>query len=167
MSIIKNVDKTTVKPGGLVTYTLTYKNMEDPLVAPNAIARNFTITDDFDGRYASVVDAGGASVSGSTLTWAIPGPVGPGESGTLTYTMRISSTMPTGTTNVDNVVVIKSPGDPNPDNDRDDARVQVPVAAEEEPFLPFTGGDMALFLGAIIASVALGSSLRRYGARVS
>lgn len=167
MSIIKNVDKTTVQPGGLVTYTLTYKNMEDPLVAPNAIARNFTITDDFDGRYASVVDAGGATVSGSTLTWAVPGPVGPGESGTLTYTMRIGSTMPTGTTNVDNVVVIKSPGDPNPDNDRDDARVQVPVAAEEEPFLPFTGGDMALLLGAILASVALGSALRRYGARVS
>jgi len=165
MSIVKNVDKTTVKPGGLVIYTLTYKNMEDPLVAPNAIARDFTITDDFDGRYATVVDAGGATLSGSTLTWAVPGPCGPGESGTLTYTMRISSTMPTGTTNVDNVVVIRSPGDPNPDNDRDDARVQVSVTADE-PFLPFTGSDMALFLGAIIASVALGTLLRRYGVRV-
>lgn len=164
MAIQKVANKTTVKPGDLVTYTVTYTNMEDPLVAPNSIARDFTITDDFDGRYATVVDASGGTVSGSTITWAIAGPVAPGESGTVTYTMRIKSDMPDTLTNVDNIVVIKSPGDPNPDNDRDDERVVVPV---EEPFLPFTGGNIMLFLGAVLASVVVGSALRRYGARVS
>ncbi|MCG2806909.1 MAG: DUF11 domain-containing protein, partial [Coriobacteriia bacterium] len=164
MAIVKSVDKATADPGDLVTYTLTYTNTEDPLVAPNSVATDFTIVDDFDGRYSTVVNAGGGTQSGTELTWAVAGPVAPGESGTISYTMRIASTMPTGTTNVDNVVVIRSIGDPNPDNDRDTARVKVPVT---EPFLPFTGGELALLLGAIAAAVVLGGGLRRYASRAA
>ncbi len=169
LAVTKSANKATASPGELVTYTLTYTNTEDPLVAPNAIAEDFTIADDFDGRYASVVDAAGGTVAGSGITWAIAGPLAPGESGTITYTMRIDSTMPLGTTNVDNVVVIRSTGDPNPDNDSDTARVRVSTGSgtEEEPFLPFTGGEFALFLGAIACAVATGAGLRRYASRVS
>jgi len=170
MAITKSANKTTADPGELVTYTLTYTNTEDPAVAPNAIASDFSIEDDFDGRYASVVDAGGGTLSGGKLSWNIAGPVGPGESGTVSYTMRINSDMPSGTTNVDNVVVIRLTGDPNPDNDSDEARVRVATdvtASDEEPFLPFTGGDIAIFMFAVIASAAVGGSLRRYASRAA
>lgn len=164
MAIVKSVDKATADPGDLVTYTLTYTNTEDPLVAPNSVATNIAIMDDFDGRYSTVVNAGGGTQSGTELAWTVAGPVGPGESGTISYTMRIASTMPTGTTNVDNVVVIRSAGDDNPDNDRDTARVKVAV---DEPFLPFTGGELSLLLGAIAAAVVLGGGLRRYASRAA
>lgn len=170
MAITKSANKTTADPGELVTYTLTYTNTEDPAVAPNAIATDFSIEDDFDGRYATVVNAGGGTLSGGKLSWNIAGPVAPGESGTVSYTMRINADMPSGTTNVDNVVVIRLTGDPNPDNDSDEARVRVSTdvaTSEEEPFLPFTGGDVAIFVLAVIASAAVGGSLRRYASRAA
>ena len=160
LGITKSADKASAKPGDLVTYTLTYTNTDDPELFPNSVATNFTITDDYDQRYASVVDADGGSVADGMIEWTVPGPLGAGESGTIVYTMRIASEMPTGTTNVDNVVVIRSDGDPNPDNDRDTERVPV---SEDEPFLPFTGGDAARLLALLVAATLAGTALRRHG----
>ncbi|MHB9002621.1 MAG: DUF7507 domain-containing protein [Coriobacteriia bacterium] len=158
LSIEKTPDKETARPGETVTYTLVYRNLD---LAPNSIATNFIITDDFDGRYLTVVDAAGGTVSGSTITWFVPGPLGPGESGTITYRLKVDSDMPIGTTNVDNVVVLDYPDDPDTSNNRDEARVRVSVTEPEEPFLPFTGGDATVLLGMIALTSALGAALRR------
>ncbi|MDP2401498.1 MAG: hypothetical protein Q8M66_05915, partial [Actinomycetota bacterium] len=155
LTIRKQANKETAEPGELVRYTLVYSNT-DP--NPNVTASNFTITDDFDGRYASVVDAAGGKVEGSTIVWTVPGPLGGGQSGSITYTMKISDDMPAGTTNVDNVVVIEHPDDPNPDNNRDTERVRVPA---DEPFLPFTGGQAGRLLAILAFAVAAGVALRR------
>jgi hypothetical protein len=72
--------------------------------------------------------------------------------------MKISDDMPAGTTNVDNVVVIEHPDDPNPDNNRDTERVRVPA---DEPFLPFTGGQAGRLLAILAFAVAAGVALRR------
>ncbi|MDO8944235.1 MAG: hypothetical protein Q7U75_13730, partial [Desulfobacterales bacterium] len=77
---------------------------------------------------------------------------------TLIYTVRVIADMPTGTTNVDNVVVIIHPRDDNPANNTASERVIVRVA--DEPFLPFTGGEYALLLGLAMAAAALGLLLR-------
>jgi uncharacterized repeat protein (TIGR01451 family) len=155
LTIRKQADKETAEPGSLVRYTLVYSNT-DP--NPAVTASNFTIMDDFDGRYASVVDAGGGTVNGSTIVWTVPGPLGGGQSGSITYTMRINGDMPDGITNVDNVVVIEHPDDPNPDNNRDTERVRVPA---DEPFLPFTGGQADRLFAILAFAIAAGVALRR------
>ena len=95
-----------------------------------------------------------------TITWELAGPLF-AEDGpqTITYTARIKSSMPMGTTNIRNVVVITHPDDENPDNDRDEHTVTVVVVAE--PFLPFTGGDLAQLLAFAFVAILAGSALRR------
>lgn len=161
LTITKVANKEKAEPGDVVRYTLVYTNL-DP--NPDVTASNFTITDDFDERYMTVVDAVGGSVADGVITWTIPGPLGGGESGTISYTLKVDETMPEGTTNVDNVVVIRYPDDPNPDNDRATERVIVGV---EEPFLPFTGGDAALFFGVIALASVAGASLRRFARKAA
>lgn len=152
LAITKLADKHVANPGDLITYTLTYRNLGD------LPAEDYTIVDDFDERYVSIVNANGGVVSGGKITWTFAGPLTK-EAGpqTLTYTVRVISGMPLGTTRIDNVVVIDHPLDENPANDRDDERVVVTVS---EPFLPFTGGEYLLLLAAALITGAAGLVLR-------
>ncbi len=152
LAITKVADKETAAEGALITYTLTYWNNG------NIPAENYTIVDDFDERYVSVVNANGGVVSGGKITWTFPGPLTQ-EAGkqTLTYTVRVSADMPAGTTNVDNTVVITHPRDEDLSNNTAKERVVVSVS---EPFLPFTGGEYTLLLGFAVAIAALGLLLR-------
>ena len=159
LAILKSVDKPTADPGELLTYTLTYWNNGD------LVATDFTITDDFDERYLTIVDAAGGTVADGKIVWELPGPLAK-EDGkkTITYTARVKSEMPDGTTNIDNVVVIEHPRDEDPSNNTDDARVVVRVG---EPFLPFTGGEYLLLIGLAAAAATAGTLLRyRSGAAV-
>lgn len=152
LAITKVADRETAAEGDIITYTLTYWNNG------NIPAENYTIVDDFDERYVSVVNANGGVVSGGKITWTFPGPLAK-EAGkqTLTYTVRVSTDMPVGTTNVDNTVVISHPRDEDPTNNTAKERVIVSVS---EPFLPFTGGEYALLIGFAVATAALGLLLR-------
>jgi hypothetical protein len=88
----------------------------------------------------------------------LAGPLAPDASLTKTYSLRISSDMPAGSTNVNNVVTVVHPDDPDTANNTDSSSVGV-----GEGFLPFTGGDAArLFFGAFAAAIA-GTTLRRFG----
>ena len=153
LTITKSVDKATADPGELLTYTLTYWNMGD------AAAYDFTIEDDFDQRYVTVVDAAGGTVADGKIVWAFEGPLDP-EDGkkTITYTVRITRDMPEGTTNVDNVVVIVDPLDGDDSNNTDRARSKVRVPGE--PFLPFTGGEYLLLIGLAAVAATLGTVIR-------
>ncbi|HAL31031.1 MAG TPA: hypothetical protein DCP20_10045 [Coriobacteriia bacterium] len=152
LAITKVADRDSAAPGALVTYTLTYWNNGE------LAAENYTIVDDFDERYVTVVDANGGVVSGGKITWTMAGPLAL-EDGkqTLTYTVRIDEDMPDGRTNVDNVVVIDHPQDADPTNNSDDERVVVRVG---EPFLPFTGTEAWLLLAAALAAGTAGVALR-------
>jgi len=157
MAIDKSADKTQVKAGDYVNYTLTYRNVGDD------DAFDVTIVDDFDERYVTIVDAGGGTVSGGKITWSFDGPISP-EAGadSVTYRVRINTDLPASVTRIDNVVRVTTPGDDNPDNDTDTWRVTL-----GEPFLPFTGGELTLLaLAAMLAALA-GVILRRLGRAVS
>lgn len=150
LTIDKSADKTKAEPGDTVTYTLVYKNVGE------GESQGFTIVDDFDERYVTVTDAGGGDTSvPGTIRWA-KGILYAGESGKVTYTVKIDETMPDGATNVDNVVVIEDPTDKNPNNNGDDWRVVV-----GEKFLPFTGGDVSWILLVALLAGASGIALRR------
>jgi uncharacterized repeat protein (TIGR01451 family) len=160
MSIDKSADHTTVDPGDTVTYTLTLDNVgeED--------AYDVVVTDDFDERYVTVIDAGGGTVGEGTIVWEIDGPLTPGEGPwEITYKVRIDSDLPESVTHIDNVAVVRTPGDENPDNDRDTWRVTsepfAPYTEEEEESLPFTGGQWALIALSAMALAAAGEILRR------
>jgi len=146
VSLTKSADKSVADPGDLVTYTLTYRNVGDSVVA------SVTVLDDYDQRYMTPVDVAGATASGGVLEWIDLVPLEVGESRSITYTMRVHSNMPTGLTHVDNVAVIY------PGGDRANWRVDVTV---DEPFLPFTGGEWMLLVLAAAVSMGVGLLLRQ------
>ena len=155
IALTKSANVTTATAGSLVVYTLTYKNVGQ------GSAVDFTIVDDYDQRYVEVTEAAGAVNANGTLTWSIAGPVAPGGMGMLTYTVRVIKDMPVGTTAVKNVATAKVPDDSNDKNNTAEAIVNVTV--EEEPFLPFTGGEFTLVLLIAGLAAALGIALYRIG----
>lgn len=168
LAIEKVADVQDADPGDLVTYTLTYRNVGE------GSASDFTIVDDFDERYVTVVDSAGGTVADGKITWNLPGPLS-AEDGdqTIVYTVRVNADMPEGITLVENTVVISHPDDENPANDSADETVTVdnpalPFTEEptpEEPFLPFTGGDIGLLGLAALFAMAAGAMLRVAGRR--
>lgn len=167
VAITKSPDDSTVTTGQVVTYTLNFWNHGE------AAADGFTIVDDYDERYVTVVDANGGVVDASagTITWAFPNDIlGVDEGGTLTYKVKVKTTLPSGTINIDNVVVISTPGeddallaDPvkyaNIKSDNSDAaRI---VTGSGEPFLPFTGVDYTLLGLMALIMAAIGFALVR------
>ncbi|MBC7265661.1 MAG: DUF11 domain-containing protein [Coriobacteriia bacterium] len=144
--IVKRADKSVANPGDLVTYTLTYSNIG------GGVIDSVRIVDDYDERYMTPVDTAGGTLVDGTIVWIDTVPLEPGEERTITYTMRISSEMPEGTTTIRNVAVI-NPGD-------HESAWSVRVTTEE-PFLPFTGGGVTLIVLAVALAMALGVAIRR------
>lgn len=153
-SIDKRADVTLAEPGDVVTYTLTYANTGDSDIP------TVTITDDYDERYMTPVDVGDGVVADGAITW-VRTDVKVGEERTITYTLRVSSDMPTGNTVVDNTAVIEPFGDT--------ATWQITVEnpflpfTEDDDVLPFTGGELALLVLALVLAVSGGIALRRAG----
>ncbi len=155
MALVKSADRTTAKPDDVITYTLTWTNVGE------GASLGFDIVDTFDDTYLSVIDSGGGTVNGNTITWVFDG-AAPGESGSVTYKLQVAATMPQGTTYLDNVAVVTDPTDENPDNNKATWRVKV-----GEPFLPFTGSEFLLLFVAALGLGTLGLMMRRlsYGTR--
>ncbi len=160
MALLKDVSRSTAGPGDTLTYTLTWEMVDGGVFE----GETFTIVDDYDERYMSVVSASGGVVSGGKITWTLDGPVSKGDTGSISYRMAVASNMPTGTTVVDNVAVIDKDGDENPANDSDDASIRVSVG---EPFLPFTGAELSLLFAALLMSLAAGAALRFHGRKAA
>jgi uncharacterized repeat protein (TIGR01451 family) len=171
LEILKSASVVTAAPGDVITYILTYRNIGE------GDAVDSVITDDFDERYVTVVNAAGGTVVDGTIVWNIPGPLSAADGDqTIVYTVRVIDDMPAGTTAVDNIVVIENEDDSNDLNNSDDERVNVenpflpftPRLTEtpepeddEEPFLPFTGGEalLVMMLATIAAAGGLGLRL--------
>jgi uncharacterized repeat protein (TIGR01451 family) len=112
ISIVKtSTATTTVLPGSNVTYDLLVTNRNGTQVST---AHDVHVVDDLgDIPYAAVVDAGGGSVSGSTIAWDIAS-LEPGESRTLTFTVRLQSPLTANSTftNDADVTTTSLPGSP-------------------------------------------------------
>jgi len=113
----KTVDKTSALPGDTVTYTITVRNTGD---VPYSSARPASFTDDLTGILDDATyddDASnGASVSGNTLSWS--GPLGVGQTQTITYSVKVASPGTGDKDLVNGVTPKKDDGgtcDPDPD----------------------------------------------------
>jgi uncharacterized repeat protein (TIGR01451 family) len=159
LAITKSADKHNPAPGDVVKYTLKYRNLgETP-------AKDYTIVDTFDKAHVTVVDAGGGAIGDGKITWFFSGPLSlaDGER-SIVYSTRIKKVMPAGKTNVDNNVVISDPSglDGNLTNNKAKERV---VVNESEEFLPYTGTDANILLGAAAIAAMGGLSVRRLARR--
>lgn len=159
MSLIKDVSRSTASPGDTLTYTLTWEMVKGGVFEGEV----FTITDDYDERYMSVVSANGGIVYDGKITWTLLGPVSEGDTGSISYQMAVATDMPAGTTVVDNIAVIDKEGDDNPNNNTDDASVRVGIRVVGDPFLPFTGAEFAYMLAVLVMTLASGAALRFRG----
>jgi uncharacterized repeat protein (TIGR01451 family) len=106
--VSKSSDSATVRPGGVVTYTVTVTNTGDVAYTADEPA---VFEDDLSGvlddaKYND--DAtGGATVSGNTLTWS--GPLAVGETIEVTYSVTVDDPV-TGDFDLRNAVTPSGPG---------------------------------------------------------
>lgn len=154
----KSADKTVAETGDLITYTLTYRLAPDSAAWTDPIP----VIDDYDERYVTPVDVAGGTVADGKITWVDNEDLLDGQERTIVYTMRVKTGLPVGTTIIDNVALLDVQ-----QGYEDDwtVRVTVEEADEEEPFLPFTGGEWMPLALAALAAAFLGITLRRLGAR--
>lgn len=148
LAITKTASAETAAPGDEIVYTLRYRNVS------GAAAEDFTITDTFDPDLVEVIDAAGGDTSTpGRIVWTFAGPlnVEDGER-SVSYTLRVRSPLPAGTTRIDNVARIAVPDDTDLSNNV--ARESVGV--EGLPFLPFTGGPFPVSPVLALLMAALG-----------
>jgi uncharacterized repeat protein (TIGR01451 family) len=175
LAIVKAANPTSVAPGEMVTYRLTYYNLgQTP-------AEDFTIVDDYDqSLVAEVVDAGGGVVDAAngTITWTFAGPLAKDDGPrSVVYTVKVKADIDEDTT-LDNVAVITVANDVDLSNNEAEASVKVAVEpflpftpeeeqeeGEGESSLPFTGGEFGSLAVLAGLAVAGGLTLRRIGRR--
>lgn len=78
----------TVEPGDTVTYTLTVTNNSAGYVAGATVIDD--LSDVLDNATIATIGAGG-SLTGTTLTWTVPGPLAPGDEVMLSYTVTVDA----------------------------------------------------------------------------
>ncbi len=103
LTLKKAVDKTAASPGDNLLYTLTYANIGD------GDTTGVVITDKLPAKTTFVSATGGGIYASSTNTvsWSI-GTLLHGASGSVTFTVKLDSVFPNGTTTVTNFGEIKS-----------------------------------------------------------
>ena len=105
------------QPGDTLNYQIIVKN------TGNAGATNVAVSDDIAAilAHADYNDdcSGGCTLDGTTLKWTIPSIAANGGSVTLTFSVTLDDTFPTGTTDLPNVVVVVGPGSNCPEVTQD------------------------------------------------
>ncbi|MFA6259682.1 MAG: hypothetical protein WCX29_03700, partial [Candidatus Peribacteraceae bacterium] len=102
VTIDKEADRREVQPGSTLSYTLTLRNLSE------GIARNINVEDTFTAGSLTVEDAAGGYTIGNGVRWDIP-TMGPGETRTIRYRVRVSSSMRHGQI-ITNTVQVRGSG---------------------------------------------------------
>jgi uncharacterized repeat protein (TIGR01451 family) len=102
--VTKTVDRSTVAPGDVITYTLTYGN------TGTGDATGVAISDVLPQGTTFVDTTGNGILFGTTVFWS-PGSVSPGQTGTVTLRLRANPGLPTGTpiTNTAQISSVEGP----------------------------------------------------------
>ncbi|MDD5041467.1 MAG: hypothetical protein PHX87_05475 [Candidatus Peribacteraceae bacterium] len=98
----KTADRSEVKPGDTVTYTITLRNTTDHPF------RAVRVEDRLDSRFMTVLGAERGQMQNGQLVWGIP-ELNPGQIWTVRYSVEISSKAPHGF-EIDNVVLASGEG---------------------------------------------------------
>lgn len=100
--LTKTADRSEVRPGDLVSYTITLRNNTDHPF------RAVRVEDRLDARFMTVVGAERGQMQNGQLVWGIP-ELAPGQVWTVRYSVEISSRAPHGM-EIDNVVLASGEG---------------------------------------------------------
>jgi uncharacterized repeat protein (TIGR01451 family) len=107
----KSVDKTTANPGDKLSYTITIQNNG------KGAASGVTATDDisnilahstYNGDLAASAGTAGYDAGTKTISWS--GNIAAGATVTLTFSATLDTVFPSGTTHLDNTVVVTGRG---------------------------------------------------------
>lgn len=101
LTISKSANKTSLKKGEILTYTLFYQN------TGNLKATGITIVDDYYESYFEVYNSSGGSVGAGKITWLI-GELGPGRSASKVFQLKVKETIPQGIFDIANTAIIDS-----------------------------------------------------------
>jgi len=95
-------DRTEVRPGDTVSYTIYVQNtLEHPVL-------NVHVEDRMDSRFSTVLNAEHGQMLGDRIVWDIPH-LDPGQKWQVTYTVRVNPDVPHGT-ELANVVTVNGEG---------------------------------------------------------
>ncbi len=100
LTLVKEITASELKPGGFITYQLTYANNG------NIDLTGVQITDDYPQQYVTVTNSGTGADNGDTIVWNI-GDLPIDTTGTVTYTVSIDESTPADT-DIINIAVITS-----------------------------------------------------------
>jgi len=134
VNISKAADKDSVKPGEILTYTVTMTNNT------NANKTDVSWTDDLSGVLANAewvdfVDANGATFDGTTIAWN--GDIDAGSSVTVTYQVRVKDGVKAGTVLKNAVVSDDSPEEPGTETEvEEDGDVNITKVADKAAVKP-------------------------------
>lgn len=98
----KTADRSEVRPGSVIRFTVTVRNTTDHTI------RNVLVDDRMNSPYVTITDAGSGYQEGTRMTWTIP-ELSSGEVWETQYSVRISSDAPHGMS-IANVVSISGSG---------------------------------------------------------
>jgi uncharacterized repeat protein (TIGR01451 family) len=102
VTLSKEADKSEVRPGGTVSYTVTLRNNTDHPF------HNVRIEDRLDTRYLTVLGAERGQMQGDRLVWSLQ-ELNPGRVWTVRYTAEVNAGAPNGIT-IANIVTASGEG---------------------------------------------------------
>uniref|UniRef100_UPI00101C7673 SdrD B-like domain-containing protein n=1 Tax=Candidatus Chloroploca sp. Khr17 TaxID=2496869 RepID=UPI00101C7673 len=132
LTITKKDGVSTVAPGDLITYTLSYTNLGTLAATGVVITETVPVSTSFvapSGAWSCSPDTS----AGATCTTSLD-TLAAGASGSITFTVRLASSLPAGFTSITNTVTIADDGQNGPeirlDNNDDDEVTPVEAAPD-------------------------------------
>lgn len=133
LTVVKTADKSEVLPGEEITYTLTYKNQG------RVWASNTIITDTLPAGTTFISATDGGVNQDGLVVWNL-GKVYPGQSGTVSVTVKVNSDTAADTKLVNHVSIGTSTCEANKDNNSSSAETLVMAKATPTPQPSQPGG---------------------------